>query len=267
MTLTFRGRSLQAALSLPEAPRRLSPLRMAPRSVEAPRLVEEPLHINPILSLALDRARRLLSVGLPVVVTGETGAGKTAFAKTVARRCHPDPAEVVYLDCATPERHAKLAALARRQQERQRTCLLVDRIDEMGEAFQTALLAALESDRQSGANTLGLIGISTWDLDNLVAEGKLRPDLMQRLIGGQVVLPPLRSIPDLQATIQDIFVLECKALGKDLTARSQSEASKIEAALRYNGGNVSLTARYLGGSRATLYRKIQKARGEVRVEA
>ncbi len=51
---------------------------------------------------------------------------------------------------------------------------------------------------------------------------------------------------------------------KDLTARSQSEASKIEAALRYNGGNVSLTARYLGVSRATLYRKIQiqKARDE-----
>jgi transcriptional regulator of acetoin/glycerol metabolism len=44
---------------------------------------------------------------------------------------------------------------------------------------------------------------------------------------------------------------------KDLTARSQSEASRIEAALRYNGGNVSSTARYLGISRATLYRKIQ----------
>jgi transcriptional regulator of acetoin/glycerol metabolism len=43
----------------------------------------------------------------------------------------------------------------------------------------------------------------------------------------------------------------------DLTARSQSQASRIEAALRHNGGNVSLTARYLGVSRATLYRKIQ----------
>ncbi len=54
-----------------------------------------------------------------------------------------------------------------------------------------------------------------------------------------------------------------KIARKDLTARSQSEASKIEAALRYNRGNVSLTARYLGVSRATLYRKIQiqKARG------
>ena len=44
---------------------------------------------------------------------------------------------------------------------------------------------------------------------------------------------------------------------KDLTARSQSEAYRIEAALRHNRGNVSLTARYLGISRATLYRKIQ----------
>lgn len=43
----------------------------------------------------------------------------------------------------------------------------------------------------------------------------------------------------------------------NLSARSQSEASRIEAALRHNGGNVSETARYLGVSRATLYRKIQ----------
>jgi sigma-54 dependent transcriptional regulator, acetoin dehydrogenase operon transcriptional activator AcoR len=44
---------------------------------------------------------------------------------------------------------------------------------------------------------------------------------------------------------------------KDLTARSHAEASRIEAALRFNGGNVTTTARHLGVSRATLYRKIQ----------
>jgi transcriptional regulator of acetoin/glycerol metabolism len=53
---------------------------------------------------------------------------------------------------------------------------------------------------------------------------------------------------------------------KDLVARSQAEASRIEAALRFNGGNVSLTAKHLGLSRATLYRKIQieKVRKEPR---
>jgi transcriptional regulator of acetoin/glycerol metabolism len=45
--------------------------------------------------------------------------------------------------------------------------------------------------------------------------------------------------------------------GRDLTARSQSEAARIESALRYHGGNVAKTASYLGISRATLYRKVQ----------
>ena len=149
----------------------------------------------------------------------------------------------------------------------------------------------------------------------------MRADLANRLKGGQIGLPPLRVVPDLEATILDLFQFERESLGKphleldadtrlvllhyhwpgnmrelrnslrhavaladgkqiglehlpdniveeitrkDLTTRSKSEASKIEAALRYNGGNVSLTARYLGVSRATLYRKVQikRARGE-----
>ena len=191
----------------------------------------------------------------------------------------------------------------------------------MDAARQTALLALLENDRQAGANGIGVIVISTQDIDHLARENRMRGDLVHRLKGGQVVLPPLRCVPDLEATILDLFRIEREALGKphltldadsrlvllhyhwpgnlrelrnclrhavaladgkqiglehlpdniveelaskDLTARSQSEASKIEAALRYNGGNVSLTARYLGVSRATLYRKIQiqTARGE-----
>lgn len=313
ISLTYRGRRFQAILTLPEMPRR-APLRAVVPARRQASLAEEALRINPILSQALDRARRLLSVGLPVVVTGETGVGKTAFAKTVARACHADPQDIVYVDCAAPDRRADLDLLIQRLQTGQRSCLVVDRIDEMDDAFQTALLAALESDRQSGADLVGLIGISTKDLDQLVAENRLRPDLMQRLNGGQVTLANLRSVPDLDATILDLFGMEREALGKsgavldddarrmlshyhwpgnlrelrnclrhavalsedrrvglehlpemivakiagkDLTARSQSEASKIEAALRYNRGNVSLTARYLGVSRATLYRKIQ----------
>lgn len=284
-------------------------------------LVEETLRINPVLSQALDRARRLMSVGLPLVIIGESGVGKTAFAKAVARCTFGDESEIVFIDCAASERPLDLAELLQRRLSGQEACLLIDRIDEMGEARQSALLALLESDRQAGANGIGVIVISTLELDQLVSDNRLRRDLMHRLNGGQVSLPPLRSVPDLDATIVDLFRMEREALGKpllemdedtrlllthyhwpgnlrelrntlrhavaladgkliglehlpeaivdkiarkDLTARSQSEASKIEAALRYNGGNVSLTARYLGVSRATLYRKIQiqKARSD-----
>lgn len=325
ITLNYRGRNLQAVLTLPETRTRSQVSMIAARPVEPALrtvdLAEESLRINPILSQALDRARRLLSAGLPLVITGESGSGKTAFAKTVARCCFGEDSEIVFIDCASLQNQGDLGTLLQRSLSGQRSCLLVDRIDEMDEARQTALLALLENDRQTGANGIGVIVISTQDIDLLVRENRMRMDLAHRLKGGQVGLPPLRCVPDLEATIHDLFKIERDSLGKpqltmdedsrlvlmhyhwpgnlrelrislrhavaladgkqiglehlpdniveeiarkDLTARSQSEASKIEAALRYNGGNVSLTARYLGVSRATLYRKIQiqKARGE-----
>lgn len=321
--LNFQGRSLQAILTHPETrtPRALAASWATTPTLRTVDLAEEPLRINPILAQAMDRARRLLSAGLPLVVTGETGAGKTAFAKAVARVAFGDEAETVFIDCASLEAQVDLGALLQARLTEKRSCLLIDRIDEMDETRQSALLALLENDRQAGANGIGIIVIATRDLDNLVREGRMRMDLMHRLKGGQVALAPLRAAPDLDATIRDLFHVEREKLGrsvvemdedarlvlshyhwpgnlrelrntlrhavaladgkligmehlpddivdeiarKDLTARSQSEASKIEAALRYNGGNVSLTARYLGVSRATLYRKIQiqKAREE-----
>lgn len=325
ITMNYRGRNFLAVLSLPETRQRTARSLVVTRGAEPVMrtvdLAEETLRINPILSQAMDRARRLLSAGLPLVVTGETGSGKTAFAKTVARCSFGDDSEIVIIDCASLEAQLDLGAFLQRRLTAQKCCLVIDRIDEMDVAHQTALLALLENDRQAGANGIGVIVISTLDLDQLVRDNRMRVDLMRRLKGGQVALAPLRAAPDLEAAILHLFSMECVSLGKpdleldqdsrlvlthyhwpgnlrelrntlrhaaaladgklvglehlpddvvdemsrkDLTARSQSEASKIEAALRYNGGNVSLTARYLGVSRATLYRKIQiqKARGE-----
>lgn len=327
ITLNFRGKTLQAVLHVPDVRAIRSSLSLVPHrhaSVQPLRtvdLADEALRINPVLSQAMDRAQRLLSAGLPIVVTGESGSGKTAFAKAVARHSVGAEGEIVVIDCAVLEPQADFAALLQRRLNGQRSCLLIDRIDEMDEERQTALLGLLESDRQAGVNGIGVIVISTLDLDHLVRENRLRPDLLHRLKGGAMTLAPLRNAPDLPAAIGDLFRMERESLGKpqlemddearlvlmhyhwpgnlrelrnalrhavaladgklirldhlpgdivheiarkDLTARSQSEASKIEAALRYNGGNVSLTARYLGVSRATLYRKIQitKARGE-----
>jgi transcriptional regulator of acetoin/glycerol metabolism len=325
ITLNYRGRRLQAVLSLPETRQQSQATLVAARS-SAPTLrmvdlAEETLRINPILSQALDRAKRLLSAGLPLVITGESGTGKTAFAKAAARCCFGADREIVFIDCASLQSKGELRELLQQRLTGRKSCLLIDRIDEMDEASQTTLLALLETDRQTGANGIGVIVISTHDLEHLARENRMRLDLVHRLKGGLVGLPPLRCVPDLEDTVLDLFRAERETLGKprleldddsrlvllhyhwpgnlrelrntlrhavaladgkqiglehlpdniveelarkDLTARSQSEASKIEAALRYNGGNVSLTARYLGVSRATLYRKIQiqKARGE-----
>jgi len=44
---------------------------------------------------------------------------------------------------------------------------------------------------------------------------------------------------------------------RDITANSIFEATRIQSALQYNAGKIAHTARYLGMSRATLYRKIK----------
>lgn len=323
--LNYCGRTFRAVLSQPDRRPRFQSSAVAlqknVRALPTVDLADQALRINPILSQVMDRGRRLLSAGLPLVVTGESGSGKTAFAKAVARSCFGEKNEIVFIDCASLDAQADLGRLLQERLSGQNSCLLIDRIDEMDPIHQSSLLALLENDRQAGVNGIGVIVISIQDLDQLVRDNRMRSDLMHRLKGGQVFLSPLRAAPDLKATILDLFRVEREALGKpeleldenallvlthyhwpgnirelrntlrhavaladskviglehlpddivdeiarkDLTARSQSEASKIEAALRYNSGNVSLTARYLGVSRATLYRKIQiqKAREE-----
>ncbi len=51
--------------------------------------------------------------------------------------------------------------------------------------------------------------------------------------------------------------LVSKLARENMTAKTQAQASRIEAALEHHRGNVSETAKYLGISRSTLYRKIQ----------
>lgn len=330
ISLSYQGRTLQAVLSIPETRTgRVARSQGKGAASAHPAIVPvrnaDPapgdLRIDPIMAQAMDRAQRLLSAGLPLIVHGETGTGKTVFAQTVARRCSGEEGELVLIDCATLDRELETSGVLQACLTRPKACLIFDRFNELGPAGQAALLALLEHDRQSGANGLGIIVITALDLEVMVKEGKLRADLLHRLKGGAISLAPLRSNPDLAGTIRGLFQMERAALGKpaleleeearlvllnyywpgnlrqvrlalrhaialaegksvrldhlpddivdeiarkDLTARSQSEASKIEAALRYNGGNVSLTAKYLGVSRATLYRKIQiqKAREE-----
>lgn len=327
ITLTVNGKQLQAVLVTPPSRNMggLSAVAAIPRPAMQPlrniALVEQDLRQDPNISQAMDRALRLLNAGLPLIVSGETGTGKTVFAKTIARRSAGDDGDVVFIDCAALEQSSDIANLFHTCLDRPKACLVLDRFDALEEGGQTALLGLLENDRQAQSNSLGIVVISSIELEKLAKDGKLRPDLLHRLKGGQVCMPTLRANPDLEGTIKELFRIECTSLGrsgialgdearlvllnyhwpgnlrelrntlrhaialvdgkavgmehlpddmvdelarKDLTARSQSEASKIEAALRYNSGNVSLTARYLGVSRATLYRKIQiqKARGE-----
>lgn len=322
--LTFRGRRLQGVLTLPETAD--PPRRSAARPMPAPAArVGTPggqprLRPDPVTQQLLDRARRLLAGGLPLIVSGETGTGKSEFALAAAHACFDGDGDVIVLDCAMDSGRAGLESVLRDSLARPSACLLLEQFDDLDDRMQKLLLGLLD-DRQNGTGRrIGLVAISRMAPEQMLKEGRLRPELLHRLKGASVSLPPLRTTPNLEGVIQTLFRAEQEAMGRsglsldrevelalanyhwpgnlrelrnalrhalalaegavveldhlpddlveevarrDLTARSQSEASRIEAALRYNGGNVTLTARYLGVSRATLYRKIQieKVRG------
>ena len=316
--LFLKGKPIQGIISFPEsmsrAPAGRPTVSAAQTNLSGSKLVEGELHIDPMTSMALDKANRLLNARVPLLIWGESGTGKTTFARLAALRSFGNGGDLVHLDCATFAVQSAISPSVQRALLRDRACLIVDRLEELDDSGQKALLNILENDLQLGLGQKGIIALAATDLDQMRKDGKLRPSLLHRLKGGSIVLPPLRNSPDLEGVVSDLLRIELRHLckpglsldngarlfllkyhwpgnmrelrnalrhaailadgpiirlehlpvdvvseiaRKDLTARSQSEASRIEAALRYNGGNVSSTARYLGISRATLYRKIQ----------
>jgi transcriptional regulator of acetoin/glycerol metabolism len=292
-------------------------------SVQKLNLPLDELRLDPMTSMTLERAQKLLEAGVPVIIKGESGTGRTTFANIAARRSFGEHAAVIVIDCAASSDLAIASAVAQASATIVSGALILDRIDELGESGQVALLSVLESNPVLGSGRIGLIAITAANLDQLTHDGGLRSDLLHRLRGATIELCSLRTSPDLNGTINDLLRIELAAQGKsglkldeeaglvlanyhwpgntrelrhalrhataladgksiglthlpanivseiarkDLVARSQAEASRIEAALRFNGGNVSLTAKHLGLSRATLYRKIQieKVRKEPR---
>lgn len=320
LTLNFGPKALQATISGSERrrsevlfrsksaiPDLTSFIRQAPATNEKQALESD-------LAMKFERARRLLSAGLSITISGETGAGKTDFAQRIARSSSSEGSDLVFIDCSAIDGATATEIFAQIGLKSRPLCVILDQVERLDEKGQAALLGLCESAEQDDMRKLAVISVTNSGLDQCVKSGTFREALAHRLNGASFVLEPLRMHPDLQRRIEDLLIFEVKAARKepisldkeamlvlekyhwpgnlrelrnallhaialcdediiglehlpeeivneiarkDLTARSQSEAARIEAALRFNSGNVTRTARYLGMSRATLYRKIQ----------
>jgi two-component system response regulator HydG len=176
---------------------------------------------------------RVADAGVPLVLHGETGTGKGLVARILhgASTCASGP--FVSVNCAAlPESlleselfgHEKGAftgattARAGLFVEADGGTLFLDEVGDMVPALQAKLLDALERRvvRAVGASReravdVRVVAATHRDLRALVAEGKFREDLLYRLEGIAIEIPPLRHRRDDIPLLVDAFIASARA--------------------------------------------------------
>ena len=187
----------------------------------------------------LDTARRLLEADIPVLVLGETGAGKERFVQALHAASSRAAAPLVAVNCAAiPEGLIESELFgyeegaftgARRQGARGRLreadggVVFLDEIGDMPMSLQARLLRVLQErlvvplGGGSGQKVdIRIVAATHRDLGDEVASGRFRADLYYRLCHYPLTLPPLRERGDV-AQIAANLLLQHGSAGRSIT--------------------------------------------------
>ena len=179
------------------------------------------------------RALKVFERDVPLLINGETGSGKEAFAKAVHQASQRSDKPFVALNCAAiPESlieselfgyrggsftGARKEGMRGKLQQADGGTLFLDEIGDMPVALQTRLLRVLE-DRlvvplggEPQSVDVRIISATHRNLLGRVEDGSFREDLYYRLNGLEIALPPLRERSDKQQLLD--FLLEEEAGG------------------------------------------------------
>ncbi|MNE09600.1 Acetoin catabolism regulatory protein [compost metagenome] len=184
---------------------------------------------DPALQNEFRRALRVFERDVPLLINGETGSGKEAFAKAVHQASGRAGKAFVALNCASiPESLIESELFgyrggtftgARKEGMRGKVLqadggtLLLDEIGDMPLAMQTRLLRVLEERMvvpiggEPQPVDVRIISATHRNLLDRVEEGSFREDLYYRLNGLEVALPALRERSD-KAQLVDFVLAE-----------------------------------------------------------
>ncbi len=173
-----------------------------------------PLTLDPELGHELDELERAARARVPILVGGPTGAGKERIARAVhaasgrrgplvAVNCGALPAGLVESELFGHRKGAFSGAVAAHPgliAASSGGTLFLDEIGDLPPAAQAALLRALEERevRAVGATAavevdLRVVAATHRDLEAMIATGGFREDLLARLAGFTLELPPLAA--------------------------------------------------------------------------
>ncbi|MFT3821644.1 MAG: sigma-54-dependent Fis family transcriptional regulator [Rubrivivax sp.] len=215
-----------------------------PAEAQAQPAPPPPASAEDALAAQLGRARRVFDAGLSVLITGETGTGKDVFARRLHEASRRAGKPMVAVDCAAiPETlieaelfgyeegaftGARRGGSPGRIREAHGGVLFLDEIGDMPLPLQARLLRVLETRRVrplgSGRDVevdFALVCATHRNLAVLAREGRFRDDLLYRLRGYEVQLPPLRRRDDRRRLI-DALLRELGAAAQGIRLSPQA---------------------------------------------
>ncbi len=178
---------------------------------------DEPIVIDPAMKRVYSLVERIADTPMTVLILGETGTGKELVAEAIHKKSSRRDKPLIKLNCAALpetlleselfgyERGAFTGAERRKVgffEAANGGTLFLDEIGEMPLALQAKLLRVLERKvitRVGGTTEVAtdarLIAATHRDLEAEVRAGRFRQDLMFRIGGFTLVVPPLRDRP------------------------------------------------------------------------
>ena len=182
---------------------------------------------DPVVSHAVSLVRRAVALSVPILVRGETGTGKEMLAQ-YAHQLSGRRGRFIAVNCAAvPESLIESELFGYREGaftgaqsggaeglilQANGGTLLLDEIGDMPMNLQPALLRFLDSwtVRPLGSNRevrvdVQLIASTNCELEAAIEEKRFRRDLLHRINGVEISLPPLRERSDFEEIVRDIL--------------------------------------------------------------
>ena len=188
---------------------------------------------DPLVQHGIQCVRKVLNKGIPILILGETGTGKEAFARAIHEESHRANGPFIALNCAAiPESLIeselfgyKSGTFTGANKNGMKGKLLLadggtiflDEIGDMPLPLQTRLLRVLAEQEilplgaeEPIAIDVNVVSATHQNLSTLIANKSFREDLYYRLNGATLKLPPLRERLDQEYLIKAIFAIESK---------------------------------------------------------
>ena len=208
-----------------------------PETGSTPKLTLDTLNTGDArLQAAIDRARRMLGRDIPILIQGESGAGKEMFAKAFHNSGPRRDSAFVALNCASiPETlieselfgyqggaftGARKEGAPGKIQQAHGGTLFLDEIGDMPLNLQARLLRVLQERCVTPLGStraiqvdISLVCATHRKLREEVARGSFREDLYYRLNGMSVTLPALRERTDIRTLVSKLAASEAASRG------------------------------------------------------